>query len=66
VLGEDRASIREVVEFPRDLIPPVPLLLAMPKDATNAAEAKRFIAFARSDEAKAILLKHRVGAAGTP
>ena len=59
---EDRSSIREVIEFPRDLIPPVPLLLAAPREVAHAREAQRFIDFARSDAARPILLKHKVGA----
>ena len=58
---EDRASIREVIEFPRALIPPVPLLLAAPRTAAHAAEAQRFIDFARSDAARPILLQRKVG-----
>lgn len=58
---DDRSSVREVIEFPRDLIPPVPLLLAAPRTATHAAEAQRFIDFAHSEAARPILLKHKVG-----
>jgi len=58
---DDRSSIREVIEFPRDLIPPVPLLLAAPRESAHAAEAQRFIDFARSDAARAILLQRKVG-----
>lgn len=59
--GDDRSSIREVIEFPKDMIPPVPLLLAMPNDSRRSAEAQRFIDFARSAAAQPILLKHKVG-----
>lgn len=58
--GDERSSIREVIEFPTDLIPPVPLLLAMPKTSPRAAEAQRFIDFARSSAARPILLKHKL------
>ncbi|MHB8996591.1 MAG: molybdate ABC transporter substrate-binding protein [Armatimonadota bacterium] len=57
---EDRSSIGQMIEFPAELIAPVPLLLATPKDSPRAAEAQAFIAFCRSEAARPILVKHKV------
>ena len=58
--GDDRGSIRKVIEFPPELIPPVPLLLATPSQGTRSAEARRFVEFAQSEAARPILLKYKV------
>ena len=62
----DHSSLGETIEFPSDLISPVPLLLATPATSAASAEAQRFIDFARSEAARPILLKHKVASVAGP
>jgi len=59
-VGDEPGSVREVMAFPPEVAPPVPVLLSVAQQAPHAAEASRFIAFARG--ATEILRKHRVTA----
>lgn len=59
-LGEEPGSIKSVVVFPKEMSPPVPVLLGIPASATNAPEARRFIEFARSTAARDLMEKHRI------
>lgn len=58
--GEQSGSISAFIEFPPDLVSPVPLLLAMPANAPNPREAHRFSEFMKSPEAQRILARHHV------
>lgn len=61
VSGEP-GSAREVMEFPPDIAPPVPVLLSVTRDAPHQAEAVRFIEFVQA--AKDVLAKYKVEAVG--
>jgi len=55
-------SVRSVQEFPPDVIPPVPVFLAVTRDAQNPDAANSFVDFVAGPEARAILAKHNVDA----
>ena len=57
-VGDEPGAVQQVMSFPSEVAPPVPMLLAVPQGAPHAAEAQRFIEFAR--QAQDILRKHRV------
>lgn len=65
-LGEEPGSIHSVLVFPKEMSPPVPLLLGVPAAATNVAEAQRFIEFARSAGARDLMEKHRIEPVSSP
>lgn len=56
--NEGMGAIRTVLEFPEDLIPPVPLILALTQDAPAPAAAQRFAQFAAGPHAHSILAAH--------
>ena len=57
---EEGASLRTVQELPAELIPPVPLILGVARNAQQPEEARRFIDFVGSARASDILTKHNV------
>lgn len=59
-LGENGGKAKEVLRFPRRLVPPVPLLMGVTTDARNRAEACRFVRFVSSPKAAPLLKRHHV------
>lgn len=62
--NEDLGSVRQVMEFPAEVAPPVPLLLSVAQQAPHHEEAVRFIDFA--GQATDVLRKHRVEPVASP
>jgi molybdate transport system substrate-binding protein len=56
----DHKTLLQVHGFPSDVIPPVPLILALSGSAQNVAEARQFMDFCLSAEARPILARYNV------
>jgi len=61
-VSDEPGSVRQVMEFPLEAAPPVPVLLSVAQQAPHQAETVRFIDFAR--QAGGILRKYRVEPVG--
>lgn len=58
--NEGMGAVKTVLELPEDLIPPVPLMLALMEDAAAPATARRFAQFAAGPHARDILAAHGI------
>jgi len=61
-VGDQPGSVQQVMEFPPDVAPPVPVLLSVAQGSPHATQARQFIEFAR--QARDVLSQYRVEAVG--